>query len=158
MSVGSEKVLLIKDNDNERFAFYPFDPQDQEAVSNMEVLENKALDKNFLTEHITQDKFPRIADFLKTVKKYREVDVKSLLGAAERRIEYKGKLPQYAQNANRAYVIQILCKEGCQCVRWAELNKPFPGLQELHQAEYGEYIAICLKCGHEVRDHVNWKR
>ena len=158
MTVKNKKYLLIKDNGNEKFAFHPYDADDSDSVANMTALENKALDKNLLTEHITKDKFPRIADFLKTVKKYDEVDVKSLIGASERRIEYQGKLPQYAQNADRAFVVQIHCREGCQCVRWAELNKPFPGQEELSQAEHGEYIAICLKCGYETRDHTNWKR
>jgi hypothetical protein len=154
----NEKYLLIKDNEKERFAFYPFDAKDSEAVSNMNGIENRALDKGFLTEHIEKEKFDRIADFLKTVKKYKEMDVKSLLGASGPRIEYTGKLPQYAQQADRAYVVQIHCRQGCRCVRWAELNKPFPGRDELRQAAHGEYIAICLKCGSEVKDHINWKR
>ena len=76
MSGENEKYLLIKDNENEKFAFYPFDADDRDAVANMNTVENKALDKNLLTEHIAKEKFKSIADFLKTVKKYKEMEKK----------------------------------------------------------------------------------
>jgi hypothetical protein len=73
--------------------------------------------------------------------------------------DMSGSLPHYAQHADRAKLVKILCKGQCNgVVRFAELNKPYPGQAMLRDAEMGIYEAICLKCGKIAIDHYNWFR
>jgi len=75
----------------------------------------------------------------------------------DRANHYVGKLPAYASGTDRSKVISILCRD-CSKVRWAALNKPFPGVEKLKAAGMREYQAICLKCGYSASDNYNWSR
>ena len=66
-------------------------------------------------------------------------------------------LPQYAKSIDPAFLIKIWCRN-CNKSRWARLNRPFPGKTALHNAQLGEYEAICLKCGYRATDNYNWSR
>lgn len=72
--------------------------------------------------------------------------------------DVKGALPKYAANADRAKLVQVLCKGDCRATRWAEMNKSYPGKAELKSAAHGIYRARCLKCGREALDNYNWMR
>ncbi|MGC3872879.1 hypothetical protein ACPF7Z_06370 [Halomonas sp. GXIMD04776] len=72
--------------------------------------------------------------------------------------DYLGKLPDYASKADRAKVVQLLCKGKCGRGRWAELNKIYPGKVALRKALMGEYKATCLRCGGTSLDNYNWYR
>lgn len=88
-----------------------------------------------------------------------ETEVEKLLAVpADRSNDYRGKLPNYSSKANRGKVVQLLCKGKCGAVRWAEMNKPFPGKEELRKASMGEYKATCLRCGCTALDNYNWYR
>jgi len=76
----------------------------------------------------------------------------------DRSNDYIGALPDYAKNADRAKVVQLLCKGKCGRGRWAELNKPYPGKDALHKAQMGEYKATCMRCGVPALDNYNWYR
>ena len=76
----------------------------------------------------------------------------------DRSAEYRGSLPQYAKHADRSKLVQMLCKGKCCKTRCAELNKQYPGKDELRKARHGEYQAICLKCGYEATYNYNWFR
>ncbi|RMR37942.1 hypothetical protein ALP36_02002 [Pseudomonas syringae pv. coriandricola] len=75
----------------------------------------------------------------------------------DRANHYFGKLPAYASDTDRSKVINIVCRDCCK-VRWAILNKPFPGFERLKTAGMAEYRAICLKCGYSATDNYNWSR
>lgn len=83
---------------------------------------------------------------------------KLLVPPSDRSNDYRGKLPNYASKADRAKVIQLLCKGKCGAVKWAEMNKPFPGQEVLSKAGMGEYKATCLRCGSTAQDNYNWYR
>lgn len=68
------------------------------------------------------------------------------------------RLPEYAKSVPSEYLVQILCRGRCRTGRWARLNEPYPGKTALRKAEFGEYRATCLKCGHEATDNYNWYR
>ena len=76
----------------------------------------------------------------------------------DRSNDYLGKLPNYASKADRARVVQLLCKGKCGSVRWAEINKPYPGKDALRSSKMGEYKATCLRCGSTTQDNYNWYR
>lgn len=67
-------------------------------------------------------------------------------------------LPSYAQSTQSEYLIQILCRGKCGSMRWAKLNKPFPGMSTLKSAPMMDYRATCLKCGYVASDNYNWGR
>lgn len=73
-------------------------------------------------------------------------------------IEPLGALPKYAEKADRAKVVRILCKGVCRTGTYAELNRVFPGKNELWNSPEGEYEAVCLKCGGIAKDYYNWHR
>lgn len=88
-----------------------------------------------------------------------ETEVENLFAAPrDRSNDYRGKLPNYASKADREKVVQLLCKGKCGVVRWAEMNKPFPGKDVLRKASMGEYKATCLRCGSTALDSYNWYR
>lgn len=73
--------------------------------------------------------------------------------------EYKGKLPVYAQNANRCRVVKILCRGACRGkTRWAEMEVDYPGREMLRRMNVGDLKAHCLVCGWEAPDPYNWYR
>ena len=72
--------------------------------------------------------------------------------------EILGGLPDYAKSTPSKFLVQILCRGGCKCTRWAKLNAPYPGKSALRSAEMGQYRATCLKCGYEAIDNYNWFR
>ncbi|MDO9530942.1 MAG: hypothetical protein Q7O12_02270 [Deltaproteobacteria bacterium] len=75
----------------------------------------------------------------------------------DRSSEYKGSLPQYAKDADRAKLVKILCKGKCGKLQWAELNKPHPGKKALKEAQMGVYKARCMVCGKTAIDNYNWQ-
>jgi len=89
----------------------------------------------------------------------KEVNSSSILQPPQdRSSDYLGNLPQYAQAADRSKLIKILCKGKCGQVRWAELNKAYPGKKTLREADMNVYEAKCLKCGKIAIDNYNWFR
>lgn len=88
-----------------------------------------------------------------------ETNLEKLLAPPrDRSNDYRGKLPNYASKADRAKVVQVLCKGKCGAVRWAEMNKPYPGKEVLSKAKMGDYKAICLRCSSTAMDNYNWYR
>lgn len=88
-----------------------------------------------------------------------EADSSSILQSPQdKSSHYIGHLPQYAQAADRSKLVKILCKGKCGQVRWAELNKSYPGKMVLKEAEMNIYKAKCLKCGKIAIDNYNWSR
>lgn len=73
-------------------------------------------------------------------------------------IIYGGRLPKYAERADRRRVVHILCKVNCGKTRWAEMDQDFPGVRVLRQSDLGDFTARCLYCGGEARDCYNWYR
>lgn len=76
----------------------------------------------------------------------------------DRSAEYEGKLPAYAENADRDRVVKILCKGRCRAERWAELDQVYPGRRALKDASMGTFKAKCLRCGALAQDSYNWYR
>ncbi|MDP2896658.1 MAG: hypothetical protein Q8Q12_08875 [bacterium] len=64
-------------------------------------------------------------------------------------------LPEYAQSTPPQFLVQLHC-DNCRSGRWAKLNEHYPGKITLRDADYGVYVAKCLKCGYEARDNYNW--
>jgi len=92
-------------------------------------------------------------------KGYSQVEIESLISLPrDRSNDFIGSLPKYAQSADRSKIVKILCKGHCGTSRLAELNKPYPGQDELRSAPMGEYEAKCLKCGSTASDNYNWHR
>jgi len=83
--------------------------------------------------------------------------VKEAVSKARRQTKIKN-LPNYAARISSEYLVKMLCRGKCNGGRWAQLNKPYPGLRTLHNAELGKYTAICLRCGYEADDNYNWYR
>jgi hypothetical protein len=67
-------------------------------------------------------------------------------------------LPAYAQRADPAKLVRILCKGICCKTRWAEMNEDYPGDDALKNAQLGEFTAKCLVCGRVAHDNYNWLR
>jgi hypothetical protein len=65
------------------------------------------------------------------------------------------KTPDYASRADPRYLIRLHC-DRCRCGRWALLNKAYPGIAAINDAETGEYEAKCLVCGSTMVDNYNW--
>jgi hypothetical protein len=76
---------------------------------------------------------------------------------SKKREESISGLPEYAKSTLTSLLIQFHC-DTCGCTRWGKLNKPFPGLPMLRNAEMGEFEAACLMCGNQVSDNYNWWR
>lgn len=72
--------------------------------------------------------------------------------------KFRGRLPDYAKNANRKRLVKLLCKGKCNRTRWAEMNVDFPGEQALRDPHnvIGKYSAKCLVCGEEALDASHW--
>jgi hypothetical protein len=68
------------------------------------------------------------------------------------------QLPNYAQWANKARLVRLLCKGRCSHVVWAEMNANYPGQEVLRKSHMGDFTAICLKCETVARDPYNWFR
>lgn len=75
----------------------------------------------------------------------------------DRSAYYSGKLPAYAAHADRSRVVSILCRN-CRANRWAVLNKPYPGEQQLKASGMFDFRADCLRCGYQASDNYNWQR
>ena len=65
-------------------------------------------------------------------------------------------VPDYAKSVPEEYLVKIFCRGSCRGPRWGELNKAHPGVDEILEAEIGEYKATCLVCGHVADDSYNW--
>ena len=72
--------------------------------------------------------------------------------------EFTGHLPNYARNANRRRVVQVLCKGRCIMTRWAEMEVDYPGEKVLKSPDSHLFRARCLKCGYIAKDPYNWTR
>ncbi len=68
------------------------------------------------------------------------------------------ELPEYARWADRTRLVRLLCKGKCSCVRWAEMDQPYPGQEVLRKAEAFKFSARCLYCGKVANDPYNWFR
>ncbi|GFZ73582.1 Unknown protein sequence [Pseudomonas amygdali pv. eriobotryae] len=89
---------------------------------------------------------------------WQEVDPADLVDEPiDRSNHYVGRLPSYASDADRSRLVSILCRD-CRKIRWAALNRPFPGFERLKAAGMSEYRAACLKCGYSAMDNYNWSR
>ncbi len=66
-------------------------------------------------------------------------------------------IPQYAQKANPARLLHILCRD-CGKNVMGELDQDYPGKEALKKAEMFQYGAKCLRCGYVARDNYNWYR
>lgn len=71
---------------------------------------------------------------------------------------YLGPLPAYAHNANRARLVQLLCKSEHPHTAWGEMNADYPGEEALRSSQVGDFTATCLRCGHTTSDPYNWYR
>lgn len=69
---------------------------------------------------------------------------------------YNGRLPKYAQPANRNRMVKVFCKGICCRMRWAEMNTDCPSAEVLRTLQMGDLTATCLKCGHIAWDPYNW--
>ena len=70
---------------------------------------------------------------------------------------YNGRLPKYAQHANRNRLVTVLCKGICRRMRWAEMNTDCPDAEVLRTLPMGDLSATCLKCGYIAWDRYNWE-
>jgi hypothetical protein len=68
------------------------------------------------------------------------------------------KIPEYARRADPSRLVRLLCKGKCSCVRWAEMEQPYPGQDALRRAKVSEFSAKCLYCGKVAKDPYNWFR
>ncbi len=68
------------------------------------------------------------------------------------------KLPAYAKGADPTRLVRLLCKGSCSCVRWAEMEQPYPGADVLRNAQVFQFSARCLHCGKIANDPYNWFR
>ena len=69
---------------------------------------------------------------------------------------YRGPLPNYAQHANRARLVRLLCKGDCSPVVWAEMTTDYPGQGVLRKSQLGDFTAVCLRCRKTAKDPYNW--
>jgi hypothetical protein len=67
-------------------------------------------------------------------------------------------LPKYAEHANKARLVKILCKGEHPHTAWAEMNVDYPGQEVLRKSQVSDYTATCLRCGKIARDPYNWYR
>jgi len=74
---------------------------------------------------------------------------------AEQGLSHHPKVPAYASREDTRYLVRHYC-DRCRMSRLARLNKPYPGIRNLHDAQMGEYEATCLKCGCVALDNYNW--
>ena len=68
------------------------------------------------------------------------------------------EFPEYARRADPTRLVRLLCKGKCSCVRWAEMDQPYPGQEVLRKAAPFEFSARCLYCGKVANDPYNWFR
>lgn len=71
------------------------------------------------------------------------------------------KIPKYAQAIPDKFRIRILCRGKCNGTRYAKLNLPYPGAEELKSdggAGLSQYRATCLRCGYVASDNYNWMK
>jgi len=68
------------------------------------------------------------------------------------------RLPAYTARADPTKLVRLLCKGTCSCVRWAEMEQPYPGDEVLKKAQVSEYSAKCLYCGKVAQDPYDWFR
>jgi len=109
-------------------------------------------------QYVEPDQFREIAEHAKR-NNLKEADSPSILQSPQDiSSHYLGQVPQYAQAADRSKLVKILCKGKCGQVRWAELDKFYPGKRILKDAEMNIYKAKCLKCGKIAIDNYNWFR
>jgi len=71
---------------------------------------------------------------------------------------YTGRLPAYAQHANRDRVVKLLCKGRCSKTRWAEMDVDYPGQEILQKSKPFDFSATCLFCGYVAEYSYNFYR
>jgi hypothetical protein len=52
------------------------------------------------------------------------------------------QLPNYAERANSARLVKLLCKGRCSQVVWAEMSVDYPGQDELRKSQVGDFTAV----------------
>lgn len=90
--------------------------------------------------------------------RYTDESILSLPDTSISGIPYRDSLPQYASRADRGRLVKMLCKGKCGCTRWAEMNRPYLGQEQLKEYEMFEVEARCLMCGYRQNDNYNWYR
>jgi hypothetical protein len=153
-----EWFIYIKDYDQKHFAFAG--PISGSQVDDWidAVVQEQEKGRELFCQEVKRAKLSECQAHAKG-KGFSETEFEKLVDAPrDRSKDYRGKLPNYASKADRAKVVQLLCKGKCGAVRWAEMNMPFPGKEVLRNATLGEYQATCLRCGSTARDNYNWYR
>lgn len=71
---------------------------------------------------------------------------------------YRGRLPKYAERADRKRLVRLFCKGKCNATRWAEMTVDYPGQEVLTRFHVLDLTATCLVCGRKAHDSYNWYR
>ena len=158
MAINDEWFIYIKDQDRKQFALAG--PIPGRFVDDW--IETVAMEqdsgRDLSCQEITSEQLSECRVHAKGLG-LSEINSEQLITTPkDRSNDYLGKLPNYARNADRAKVVQLLCKGKCSGGRWAELNKIYPGKEALRKALMGEYKATCLRCGNTALDNYNWYR
>lgn len=158
MKKNKDLYIFIKDEDAKSFAVAgPIDPNDVD-----EWLVKEGEERNKGRRVTVMDVFEEyLVAGVQAAEDQKFILVspnKIIVPPKDRSAEYRGSLPKYAQSADRDRVVSILCKGQCRAVRWAEMNKAYPGADALKKADMGEFKAKCLRCGSIARDNYNWTR
>lgn len=88
---------------------------------------------------------------------YQQVNDAIVEAPEDKSAEYKGALPIYAQGADKAKIVKLLCGR-CNTTRFAEMTTKYPGQEVLHKSDLGTLKAKCLMCGSMAIDPYNWHR
>jgi hypothetical protein len=73
------------------------------------------------------------------------------------KIDTPKTLPEYAKNTPIEFLARVFC-DRCGSAVWAKLDKAYPGIDAIRDAETGEYEARCLKCNNRIIDNYNWTK
>ena len=146
---------FIKDHDQKLFNC--IGPISSEDDWNWKVIDAQKTGRNLTAESISaeDDLNGAIQYFIN--QGYKKVDYFLVNAPPDRSAEYSGKLPAYAEGANRNKIVIILCHT-CNATRYAEMEVNYPGRDGLRNTQLGTYSAHCLKCGSKVIDCYNWYR
>ncbi len=153
-----EWFIYLEDYDTNKYCIIgPINAQNQSHWFDM-IEAQQETGRNIKTQEIQHSQLKEVPSYA-SARGLREAQPSELIQSPRQRIaEYKGALPRYAQRANRSKLVQMLCKGRCRKTRWAELNREYPGEDELKRASLREFRAKCLYCGHEQTDNYNWYR
>lgn len=158
MPSESEWFMFIEDHDTKQFAISDclVDRQVQDWIST--VVDEKDTGREIFCQDVRRDK---LAECRTSASRngLTETTVEELVTRPrDCSRDYLGALPTYACAVDRAKLVKFLCKGKCGAVRWGEMNRSFPGTDELRGAKIGDYNATCLRCGTVASDNYNWFR